>query len=898
MNRKAMRKRQQQECSRRRSLPTPDRTSLATAGAVVATTVFTGLTPAVTFASERAVPRLADTRTAVSSIADDILSARQLPDVFMQTRAHGRLFQNQRIAAATLSIAADTRVLSFNIAAGPLDTVVAQYEKVTGIKVTLAKAAIGGVQSPGVSGSMTPQRALDALLTGTSLRALDQAGGGIRLDVKGVSEDVAVEAEAPTLSSPKYTEHLINTPQTLVVIPQKVYQEQNANSLRDVLRNTPGITMSIGEGGSGGTSPGDNLLIRGFRATNDIFVDGVRNPGYSNRDTFNTESVEVAKGPSSVTASRGATGGSINLVSKQAGLQDVSSLRVSMGTADMKRTTLDVNRVLNSQVAVRLNGMWQDTGYPGRDVAQYKSWGLAPSIAVGLNSNTKVTLNYLRMEQNNIPDWGIPTLLPDVAINAGVTVNALDFHNFYGIASRDYETVNSDLASLIVEHKFSQTLHLRNVTRYGNDFRDAVLTPPRPATSATGQGPGDPGYDPTIAQIRRTDTKYQHRNDQIVSNQTDLTTDFKTFSFTHKADLGLELTQDKQPSYAFTDLFTAGRPPVDDLYHPTPYAAYTPVYGRTGASTDGRATTVGLYAFDTMKINKQWQLDMGLRWDQIDADYRSIAANGVESRFGRVDKAITGRGGIVYHPREGGNVYAAYSTAFNPSFDGTLGLTIAATGVSSQSLAPEMTQNIEVGTKWDFAHAYQVTAALFQMRKVNARSTDLTGATVLAGDQEVKGVEFGLSGNLTQRLYAFGGLSFMDGTVKESGTPSEVGVELAYVPKVQLNLWSTYRLWKELTVGGGVNYSDGNFFNNTGTFNFVAGGTTPQPKYATNAAAVQALTKYWIASAMVSYPVHRHVLLQLNLTNLTNEKYADRAYDRHFLPGPTRQIVFTPVITF
>jgi catecholate siderophore receptor len=270
----------------------------------------------------------------------------------------------------------------------------------------------------------------------------------------------------------------------------------------------------------------------------------------------------------------------------------------------------------------------------------------------------------------------------------------------------------------------------------------------------------------------------------------------------------------------------------------------------------------------------------------------------VATTFGRTDKAISGRTGIIFKPVTQGSIYAAYSTSFTPSFDGTLGLTLAATGVNSQGLAPEKTHNIEVGTKWDLTPSLQFTAAAFDIEKTNAKTTDLTGATVLAGDQDVKGVEFGLSGNLTARWAAFGGLSLMNGTVKNSGIPSEIGAVLPYVPKSSFNLWSTYRLPIGLTLGGGTNYNSGNYFNQTGGFSFVAGGTVPNPKYVENAAAVQALTKYWLFNAVAIYPLNSHIQLQLNATNLGNEKYADRAYDRHFLPGPARQVVFAPVITF
>lgn len=804
---------------------------------------------------------------------------------------------NQGVPASA-GAAQDSQVLQFNIPSGLLDVVLAAFQRVAGLKVRLTDPAIGTVQSPGVSGAVTPVRAMEALLSGTSVRATFSTDA-VELAIRGVSEYVAVEGEAPRASSPKYTEPIRETPQTIVVIPQQVFLEQGATSLREVLRNTPGITMSIGEGGSGGTSSGDNVLVRGFSARNDIYIDGARDVGLVSRDAFNTESVEVVKGPSGATGGRGVTGGSINLVSKTAELKNAATVRFTGGSADYGRSTIDVNRKVSETMAVRLNGMWQSTWYPGRDVAKYKSWGVAPSLALGLGKPTMLTLNYSRLEENNSPDWGLPTLLPDVAIAKGITVNDLNFSNFYGIASRDYEKTTSDIGTVIVDHKFSPALSLRNLTRYGKNYRDAVLTPPRPVTSAAGQGSGDPGYNPAVAQIRRTDTKYQHRDDRIATNQTDLSLhDVKTGRLEHDADFGLEISRDHQPTYASTDLFSYGRPPVDDLFNPTPHATYAPALAKTGATTDAHATTVALYAFDTVNLNERWAVDLGGRWDRIAVDYATVSATNVAAQFGRTDSALSGRAGILYKPKSGASIYAAYSTSFISSFDGTLGLTLAATGVNSQALPPERTHNIEVGTKWELGKGLEFTAAVFDIAKTKAKTTDETGATVLAGDQDVKGIEFGLSGNLTSRWGAFGGLSLMDGTVKRSGIASEIGARLPYVPKTSLNLWSTYRLPMGITVGGGANYSDGNYFNQTGSFAFVGGGTVPNPKYAQNAAAIQALTRYWLFNAVAMYQVNNHLLLQVNGTNLGNERYADRAYDRHFLPGPTRQVIFRPVITW
>ncbi len=234
-----------------------------------------------------------------------------------------QLGRNERTAApsdaASAPAAQDRTAARFDIPPGRLRDVVARFEGVSGIRVTIAMDGIGDIQSAGVTGVMLPQQALERLLSGTGVSSSFTAPNAVTLDIKALSEFVAVSGDAPSPSSPKYTQPIRDTPQTIVVIPQAVLQEQGTTSLRDALRNTPGITLTAGEGG---TAPGDNLLIRGFSARNDVYIDGARDPGVVSRDTFNTEAVEVAKGPSSVTAGRGSTGGSVNLVTKAANLQD------------------------------------------------------------------------------------------------------------------------------------------------------------------------------------------------------------------------------------------------------------------------------------------------------------------------------------------------------------------------------------------------------------------------------------------------------------------------------------------------------------------------------------------------------------------------------------------------
>lgn len=786
---------------------------------------------------------------------------------------------NPRSAVAqTLSPATTAR---FDIPAGLLRDVVRRFEDATGMRITIAMEAIGELQSPGVSGLLTPAQALGVMLDGTGVTCALTGPSTAVLDIETVTEFVAVAGEAARPASPKYTEPIRDTPQTIVVVPQALLQAQGTSSLRDALRNTPGITLTAGEGGA---APGDNFLIRGFSARNDVYIDGARDPGVVSRDTFNVEAVEVAKGPSSVTAGRGSTGGSINLVTKTANLQDSASIRMTGGTASYKRATADVNRTIGASSAVRLNVMWQDAGVPRRDVVTQKGWGFAPSVAFGLGKATSLTVNYAHVQQNNVPDYGLPGTLPDLANARGITVDDLDFSSFYGLAARDRERTRGDIATATTEHRFAQAFTLRNLTRFGNNNLDRVVTSPRAASSANAST--DPGFDLSVEQIRRTDAKYQYRDDRAVTNQTDVTSRFVTAGVTHDADIGLEIAFDRQPSHAVTDAFSNGRPPVTDLFNPNPHQTYSAALVRTGASSTARARSAALYAFDTLKPGDKWQVDLGGRFDRIDVDYESVATTGVATPFGRTDHAFSGRAGVVFKPQTRSTLYAAVSTSFNPSYDGSFGLTLAATGANAAALPPERSRNVEAGMKIDVRSGVMATAAVFRTEKTNAKTTDASGATVLAGDQEVTGIELGLSGNLTSRWGMFSGLSLMKGTVKESGNAAEVGRQLSYVPRTSFNIWSSYRLPVRMTLGGGAQFTDGYFFQNTNALTSA------------NAEAIQRLTRYWLFSAVAMYEVNPHVSLQVNGMNLSNARYVDRGYTGHFIPGAGRAILAGPVFSF
>jgi catecholate siderophore receptor len=751
--------------------------------------------------------------------------------------------------------------LRFDIQPGRLSDVLAAFERSSGIEIRIATDAIRDIQSAGVTGVFTPEQALDRLLAGTGAGFTFSDLNVVTVDLAAVREFVAVTGRTPTVDSPKYTQPLRDIPQTINVIPQTVMQQQGATTLRDVLRNVPGITFQAGEGG---VPAGDALTIRGFSARTDMFIDGVRDFGGYSRDSFNLEQVEVAKGPSSAIAGRGSTGGSINQVSKAPYLGRAVFGTLGAGNADYRRGTLDVNQPLGSPesgVALRVNAMWTDSGVPGRDVVKSERWGVAPSLAVGLDKRTRATISHLHLTQDNIPEYGLPWVPANTNPQLAAHSNSqppVDSSNFYGLRARDYEDTTTDVSTVQVDHSFNDRFTLRNTSRYGRNVRDSVITAPRFAAVNTSTA--------INRQLQSRDM-----TDTIVANNTNTMGRFASGSLLHAISAGIELSREASENFARV----GPAAPQADLFNPNPSDPYPGPIVRSGARTKGVATSAAAYAFDTVNLTPQVELTGGLRWERFDVDYESVAVGGVTTPFERTDEMVSWRGAAVFKPMPNASVFAGVSTSFNPSAEG-LALTAA-----TVTLEPEKTRNFEVGSKWDLMqNRVSLSASLFRTEKTNARTPGVNPGdppTVLAGEQQVSGAELGISGRVTDKWLVIGGYAFMKSTIEASNTPAEIDNALALTPNHTFNLWTTYDLPWHLSIGGGAQYMDAVFRN------------------ATNTATVPS---YWLVNGLASYDVNSHLTLRLNMQNLTDEVYVDRIGGGHYIPGPRRQVMLTTDVKF
>ena len=693
--------------------------------------------------------------------------------------------------------------------------------------------------------------------------------------------------KADVVSSPKFTQPIVDTPQTITVIKKELLQQQAATSLSEALRNTPGVTMQLGENGS--TQTGDSINLRGFDSSQSIFVDGIRDLGAVSRDVFNIDQVEVVKGPSGSDIGRGASSAYINLVSKTAqGDAAFATGSLIGGTADRKRVVADLNTPLASLGgAVRLNLMAQDYGVPTRDEVRQKRWGFAPTATFGLGGSTRETISYLHVQQDNRPDGGVSTfglkgygyVTPATATAAQIVLTpgpAVDPSNYYGLAS-DYDHVKMDMFTSRLESDLAKGVTLRNTTRIGRTVQEVVVTGVN-AVQTPATGPD------TTTRSRQG----RHQDNEILTNQTNLASSFQTFGLTNSLSTGFELTFERQKTV--TPTAVTG---LANLYAPNPNDTMAlPQFNKTGTNTVGSTLTASAYAFETLDITRDFLVNGGVRCDKYHTDTSSNTfASGTTAAsqytLGLGDSLWSYKVGAVYKPARNGSVYVTWSDSKQPPGGTNLALSNQANSASRADFKPQEGSNIEAGTKWDLLGGdLLATAAIYRSENKNEPVSD--GAAVPTysqiGKRRVQGIELGLVGNVTKQASVSLGYSHMDSRILAAAAASQGGV-LTFSPKNTFTSWLTYKLPAGFTVGGGMRYAD----NSARSSAVVA-----PSNYLLTA------PSYWVGDAMASYEIDRHWQVQLNVYNLFDRKYMQSLNNggSRYQPGAERNGLVSVNATF
>ncbi|KAF1005328.1 MAG: Catecholate siderophore receptor Fiu [Luteibacter sp.] len=722
-----------------------------------------------------------------------------------------------------------------------------------------------------------------------------QALPGMQVDADR-SSDYRVEK----VSSPKFTQSLLDTTQTIQVIGKELIQQQGATTLTEALRNSPGVgTFFVGENGS--TSTGDSIYMRGFDTSGSIFVDGARDIGTVSRDVFNIEQVEVTKGPDGTEYGRTAPTGAVNLVTKQPVLGNGVSGSVQVGSGQRRRATADWNQSLDGDKAFRLNVMNQDSGVYGRDRVKNDRWGFAPSLAFGLGTPTRVYLDYLHIKQNNRPDGGVPTIgLPGYTSpdKRGFLNDAakVDPSNYYG-TDQDHDHVTQDMFTVIVEHDFNENVALHNTTRWGRTTQDYLLTSFMGAsTNLLTPNP----TDPSTWTITRNLPTFKHQSNRIATNQTNVTAHVGDGPVTQDISAGIELTQETARIIGLGAL-NGSTWAAANLYHPNSHVRGLN-YGETGARSQGKTNTAAAYFFDTVKFGEHWQVNAGVRLDHYKTDFDSLVACGVRGApaCGRLptgaivpgvdakksDNLVNYKVGVLYKPTANGSIYVNFAQSQEPPGGNTLTLSSSANSADNPLFDPQKARTAEIGTKWDLLdQRLLVTAALYRTTVTNEVVQDPTDLQYYqVGKKRVQGVEISAIGKITENWAVTAGFTTMDASVKKGQVVSADGSEdLAYTPDKAFTAWTTYHLPFNLTIGGGARYS--------GELKRGTDGAVGTPAY------TQA---YWVFDAMASYPINRHFDLQLNVYNLFDKTYvsAINKSGYRYTPSTPRSAMLTANVRF
>ena len=726
-----------------------------------------------------------------------------------------------------------------------------------------------------------------------------------KVDVRGTPNAQA--------TSPKLTASLLDTPQTITIVPQKVIAEQNLLNLRDILTTLPGITFGAGEGGGG---YGDSINLRGFTGSTDITVDGVRDSAqYTRSDPFDLDSVELVNGANSVYAGSGSVGGSINLVSKVPMLIDRTELKAGVGSDGYGRVTVDTNRQIGDNTALRINLMAHENDVPGRDVENFRRRGFAPSIGFGLGTDTSVTLSWFHQHDDNVPQYGVPTY-------KGKILAGVDAHAYYGYRNYDTQQIRADAFTSVIQHRFGDDLSLRNLTRAQRVTQFSLVDAPQgtfceadnlqPGGASCTLNPGTalqivvpagyymPSGNPR-GNIRDTANK-------ILYNQTDLTSNFRTGTIEHTVVAGLSLSHE---SYAFDGYSQYRNADGTNPYAAPGYFPFTPIGAPDSYYTgpahrtltgkiDGTLDDAAVYLFDNAKFDERWSLNGGLRRERSDGSattytVRQFVAptaavpNPVNTGIGTIagaaapaknaDDLFSWRVGLIYKPVENASVYAAYSNSKTPSAASVNGSCTASstTGTANCGADPQTAVNYEVGAKWDlFESRLSLTASVFRNDRQNYLVADPgnpdnpSGQMSLDGKARVDGLLFGATGNLTEHWTVYANYAHLKSKVLQGasnyvagqGGDYTRGDPLLSTPEDSLSLWTTYDVSAALQVGYGATY---------------VGSYAVSQHSATNPhGPLNEVDAYWLQRVMVAYKFNRRFSLQLNVNNLFDEKYLTR----------------------
>lgn len=637
-------------------------------------------------------------------------------------------------------------------------------------------------------------------------------------------------------------------PQTIDVVPGQLLKDQAAHSMQDVLKNVPGVSFNLGDGQR------DQFVIRGFDAMGDMYIDGMRDDALYYRDLSNIERVEVLKGPAAVLYGRGSSGGIINRITKKPG-ETINTFTLNGGAYKQRRAEFDIGDKLGASAAFRIAGAVEDSG-SFRNQGFLERQNLAPSLHLQLGEDTGLLLQVEKLHDKRITDFGVPAY-------QGKPLK-VDSDSYYGSRNaRDDDYSTSDVLSgrAVLTHKINDNFTLRNMFgayNYELDRNNTLVS----AVNST-------------AKTASLTHNQVYRQDDGWFNQLELLHKTELAGMQHQLLYGLEVSEQKKVMKRWGWSISTVNVALFDPVLPS-----LSQFGVRDANPNINNQTIlqvaGVYVQDMITLSEHWKALLGARHDRfvqkVD-DRRSV----VDPE--RTDNTLSPRAGLVYQPNDWQSYYFSISRSFQPS-----GETLSFSQDQSQ-LAPEETNNIEVGTKTDFFNGkLSTTASVFHLERQNIKGINPVSNTLIGvGTQLTEGVELTVSGEIAPKWQAFAGYAYLDAKITDSvavqnGVPLQ-GNRAALTPKNSANLWLMYQYDEHWNLGGGLNYVGNRYASND---NLVA------------------LGSYLTADAAAIYRSKRYDLA-FNLKNLTDKAYYASGHGTSNLlnaPGAPRRAEVTLTMRF
>ena len=620
---------------------------------------------------------------------------------------------------------------------------------------------------------------------------------------------------------------IIDVPQTLSIVTDEDIRKQGFRELGDIVRYTPGVNTSQGEGHR------DSIVFRGVRSTADFYLDGVRDDVQYYRSLYNLEQVEILRGPNALLFGRGGTGGIINRVTKKAVLGD------AFGSFDMGADTfgafdfaVDYNVQTGENSALRIN-FHSDTLENHRDYYDGDRYGFNPTLRVQLSPQTTLDLSYEHADHERFIDRGVPTL-------NGEPVEAFE-EIVFGDTDTNLTTLRADIYRANISHEFSDTQKGNFVIQY-SDFAKMYKNYYASGYSGGNTFTADGYKDPT------------ERTNLIISGN--VVNEFQTGSVKHTLLVGAEIIDTENENFRYNTFFitTEDDNEVFNITRPINFgvnAAGVRTYNDFTADLKSKTASdievTSFYIQDQIDVSDNFKIMLGGRFDSFDITVRDIKNGTSETRE---DEEVSPRAGLIFKPQENLSLYVSYSESFLPRS----GEQFKSLSSSSARLDPDVFESTEIGVKWDIRDNLSFTVSYFDSEQTQAVRDSDTGENSEIVGLQVDGIELELKGQVSDKLYLALGYSDLDGETGKGGEPREI-------PEQTASLWATYQVNDNFGLGFGITHQGESNIKND------------KPGLI--------LPDYTRVDFAAYYDISEDLSLQLNVENITDELYFPHSHSTH-----------------